>query len=462
MKKVLAIDMGATSIRGVISFLSDGKIHLKEVMRLSHNIIEDKERKRWQFDQLLHAVSETIVENSDVDCIAIDTWGVDFGALDKEGNLLNHPVSYRDPKHEELFTEYRDKVDYTKVYEMTGNQLLPINTLFQLLSLRKYEPHVYQKMDRILMMPNLFNYFLTSECGTEETMLSTTQLYQLKDKELADDVFDLFDLKKDIFPPITYAGQYVGSTKNSKIAELQAYDIPVISVAAHDTASAILVTGEKDDSLFLSCGTWSLFGSPTHSPILTKEAMENDISNELGYDSKNLFFTNLTGLYLIEKVKMELEEKNQCSYTYDQITQEVEKITLAERIDTQDAIFAREDTNVYKELVKRFGQKENEFIYFAIIYHSLADQYKKYAKKLEKILHKTFSTIHVIGGGAKSSYLCQLIADRTGKKVKAGPFEATVLGNVLIQLQYLKEINHLEEGLELVRHSFPYREYEPK
>ena len=257
MKKVLAFDMGATSIRGIVGYVEDGKLVTEEVMRMSHSIQEKNGRLYWDFEGILEKIISTIVENKDVSCIGIDTWGVDFGVIDKDGNLISTPFSYRDEKYAIGREEAKTKISELEIFKNTGNQIMTINTIFQLLTLKKLNPDIYEKADKMLMMPDLIFYMLTGKKIGEETIWSTTGLYDMGQRKVSDTVFEKLELKKSLVPEIVKATEVVGNTKDSGIEALRELSIDVIPVCTHDTASALLMTDSflDEDSMFLSCGT---------------------------------------------------------------------------------------------------------------------------------------------------------------------------------------------------------------
>ena len=458
MNKVLAFDMGATSIRGIVGYIADGKLITEEVMRMSHSIKNKDGRLYWDFDAILDKIVNTIIENKDVSCIGIDTWGVDFGMIDKDGELIDTPFSYRDEKYSIGREEAKSKISELEIFKNSGNQIMTINTVFQLLTLKKLNPDIYEKADKLLMMPDLIFYMLTGKKVGEETIWSTTGLYDMGKKKVSDTIFEKLELKKSLVPEIVKATEVVGNTKDSRIEVLKSLNIDVIPVCTHDTASALLMTDSflDEDSMFLSCGTWSLIGSAVDKCIITDEAYENNLTNELGFDSKPMFFKNITGLYLLEKYKSQLEKKLGRKISFDEISAYVNGLDKKlPTIDMDAEVFARESIDVKTE-IDRFIENnggnipEDDFDYFAVIYESMVNKYIEVKTDIEKILHKNFKRIHIIGGGAKSSVLTSMIANKMGVAVKAGPYESSALGNILLSLLHLKEVKDLKTGIELI------------
>lgn len=458
MNKVLAFDMGATSIRGIVGYIADGKLITEEVMRMSHSIKNKNGRLYWDFNAILDKIVNTIIENKDVSCIGIDTWGVDFGMIDKDGELIDTPFSYRDEKYSIGREEAKSKISELEIFKNSGNQIMTINTVFQLLTLKKLNPDIYEKADKLLMMPDLIFYMLTGKKVGEETIWSTTGLYDMGKKKVSDTIFEKLELKKSLVTEIVKATEVVGNTKDSRIEVLKSLNIDVIPVCTHDTASALLMTDSflDEDSMFLSCGTWSLIGSAVDKCIITDEAYENNLTNELGFDSKPMFFKNITGLYLLEKYKSQLEKKLGRKISFDEISAYVNGLDKnLPTIDMDAEVFARESIDVKTEIDKFIENNggnipEDEFDYFAVIYESMVNKYIEVKTDIEKILHKNFKRIHIIGGGAKSSVLTSMIANKMGVAVKAGPYESSALGNILLSLLHMKEVKDLKTGIELI------------
>ncbi|WP_300361683.1 FGGY family carbohydrate kinase [Fusobacterium sp.] len=453
MKYSLAFDLGATSVRGILGHIEDGILKTEEVLRFSHDRIKGDGRSRWDWEKIIGNIEETILKyGENIESIGIDTWGVDFGIIDKEGNLLENPVSYRDIYNGEGFKEAQKTMSLKDIFMETGNQIMSINTLFQLLYLKK-ENKNYNKISKLLMLPDLINYYLTGKTFTEMTIASTTQIFDLNKKEFNKNLLEKYKINEDIFPEVIEPGRVVGSTKNSKLESLRKFDIPVISTASHDTASAVLLTKAYTDrdTLFLSCGTWSLIGCLSDNPIISEEVYENSLTNETGYNLSNMFFKNITGLYILEKLKTQLEKKLGLEISFEEISDYVTKCEVTDIVDVDNEVFQQDEFDAITEIDNLIGRPlDNDFDYFKVIYESLVEKYLQTIEKVKLFVKKDFKRIHMIGGGAKSKLLCQLIADKTGLNIIAGPFEATAYGNLIIQKMNLGEIKNLEESFKII------------
>ena len=274
MKYSLAFDFGATSFRAILGKLENGRFVTEEVLRVEHERVEQDGRSRWQFDMMLQEISKTILKYKDeIASIGVDTWGVDCGLLGADGKLVEAPVSYRDPRHQEGFEQAQQQLSTEQIFMQTGNQIMSINTLFQLLTLQK--DGVLDKAQTVLMLPDLFNYMLTGKKHRELTIASTSQLIDLRTQQLSAGILAAYGLKPELFPAPIRPGECVGTTAGSLLPELAHTDIPVMAVPSHDTASAVLMTEAYSDkeTAFLSCGTWSLIGCLTPAPVISEQVL---------------------------------------------------------------------------------------------------------------------------------------------------------------------------------------------
>lgn len=468
--KVLAFDMGATSIRGVIGTLENETITLKEVMRFNHKILEKDGRKYWDWDNLIKQIEKTVLDNhKEIDSIAVDTWGVDYGIINEDGNLLESPTSYRDEGCMEGFESIKEKISLRELFFETGNQIMPINTLFQLESKRLTSPDLIKNADKLLMIPDLVNYFLTGRMYGEKTICSTSQMFDLEKGDWNYELVDKLGFEKKILAKIIDNKTVVGNLKNSKIKSLNKFDIDVISVASHDTASAVYVTESytDKDTLFLSSGTWSLMGACVDKVVINEDTYGYNLTNETGYNSKNMLFKNITGLYLIEKLIDSLEKKYGKRFTYEEINKIVEDTAIKKAyIDVEEEVFALESDDFINDLDEYLEKTNQSPIddkkdYFRIIYESLVRYYKTVLKQVEECSNRKFKRIHIIGGGSQSELLCQMIADELSLDVIAGPKEATALGNVMSQLEHHYGEEKSSYLRKIVEKSFKLKKYYP-
>lgn len=467
----LAFDFGATSIRAILGAVENGRFVTTEVMRMSHQRVTEDGRSRWEWDKIVNKVVETIKAHAhEISSIAVNTWGVDFGVVGEDGKLLVNPISYRDARHNEGFEYAQETLSQEQIFMATGNQIMSINSLFQLLVLKKDSAQgcpTYNKINKLLMLPDLLNYLLTGQQRAELTIASTSQLLDLRTKKFAEPILQAYGIKESIFAPIVYPTEVVGSIKDSLIPELRELnkDIKVIACASHDTASAVLLTEAYTDrdTAFLSCGTWSLIGGLTDEPVISKEAFARDLTNETGFAGSNMFFKNITGLYILEMLKNQLEAKRGAKIPFDEITAYVANCPVDQFVDVGAEVFAQNEFDVKEAINSLLGTKfENDFDYFKVIYLSLSKKYHATLQDIETILQKKFKKLHMIGGGTQSKFLCQLVSNVTGLEVIAGPMEATAYGNLLAQKIALKEFDSLEQGRKVILDSSEFKVYHPQ
>jgi len=464
MTNVLALDLGASSGRAIVGNLEDGRITLKEISRFENTPTYVDERLSWNTDELFNQIKLGITEATEkyaIESLGIDTWGVDFGLLDKYGNLIELPTHYRGVKAEDILKKISDFISLQDLYDSTGNQVMQINTLFQLLSLKQNRPELFINTRKVLLISDLFNYFLTGQMATERSIASTTQLTNPYSKEWSKQIIENFNLTEQLFPEIVDEGNILGPIKPT----LNLGNARVINVCQHDTASAVLSIPAEKPFLFISCGTWSLIGTELDHPILNKKAMEYNLTNESGYGKTTEFLKNCTGLWIIQELKRNYQADG-FDYSFEDITELVlDTDNGVCQIDTETEGF-RKPGDMRQRIVE-YAQETGQIVpqtvgeFFKCVYESLAMEYDATIKEIEDATGESYADIHIVGGGSKSKYFCQLVADTTGKNVLAGPAEATALGNVLIQLISLKKIKDVTEARRIVANSVKITKYQP-
>lgn len=470
MKKVLSFDFGASSGRAMIAEMKDSKIDMREIHRFSNDTVIMGGTMYWDVLRLLFEIKTGItkaVNDGGFDAISIDTWGVDFGLIDKRGKLLSNPVHYRDKRTEGVMEEVAKIISPDELYSRTGTQSMRINTIYQLMYLKLYEPETLANTEKLILMPDLFAYMLTGEIKAEASMVSTTNLYNPVAKDWDFELIEKLGLPKSIFPEVIKAGEINGYLSDDICEELGCNKVPVIAVNEHDTASAVVATpSTTDDFVYISCGTWSLFGIELPEPILTKEAAELNFTNEGGYKDTVRFLKNIMGLWLIQESRRQWRREGE-EVGFDTL----EKEALASEpfkcfIDVDNPAFETAG-NLPKRVVefcKRTGQyvPETRGEIMRCIYQSLAMKYKYTFNMLGKISEKEYKQINVLGGGIKDKLLCQMAADACNVEVLAGPSEATVMGNIAVSFAALGEIKDFAEIREVVSKSTELKHYEPK
>ncbi len=470
--KMLAIDLGASSGRGIVGSFDGKKLTLEENHRFPNEPVTVAGTFTWDTLRIFHEIKNSIrkcalSEDKDIRSIGIDTWGVDFGLIDKTGRLMANPVHYRDTRTEGII-EYADKfVPRSELYNVTGLQFQNFNTVYQILASMRDEPMYINNAQKLLFTPDLLNYFLTGEMRCEYTIASTGAILDAKKRDFAYDLLKKFGIPSGIFAPIVQPGNVVGSLLPQVLEEVGDINAQVVNVAAHDTASAVVaVPATNDDFIFLSSGTWSIMGSEIKEPIISDASFKYNFTNEGGVENTIRFEKNITGLWLKQESKRQWEREGK-NYTHDQLSDmALASKPLQSLIDPDDALFATPG-NLPKriaEYCKATGQHvpEDAGEIMRCIFDSLSLRYRYTVEKIDEMKgHKT-PFINVIGGGTKEALLCQFTADACGRPVYAGPVEATAIGNIMAQAIAAGELKNVAEAREVVRNSFEIEYYEPK
>lgn len=469
-KRVLAFDFGASSGRAIIGCFDGDKITLEDVHRFSNDPVSVGGTVYWDVLRLFYEIKQGIIKAKiagGFDSIGIDTWGVDFGLIDSEGKLMENPVHYRDARTVGLVDEAFKTMPKEKLYGITGIQFMELNTLFQLISLKKYRPWMLERADKMLFMPDLFGYMLTGKMCAEYSIASTSQLIDLDKRTWSKEILDAFGIKESVFAPLVQPGTVLGELSKEICEECGVDPVPVISVCGHDTQSAITsVPCEDGDFAFLSSGTWSLFGTELDKPIVNETSMNINITNEGGFDGSTGFLKNIIGLWLIQESRRQWKREGK-EYSYA----DLEKLALAAEpfkcfIDPDAPEFVPHGN--IPERVREFCRKTGQYVPETVgeimrcIYESLAMKYRLTFEKLRECTERDYPVIHVIGGGTKDGLLCQMTANSCDRTVKAGPIEATVMGNVAVQLMSDGSVKNIGQARKIVAESSELKTFEPK
>ena len=469
-KRILAFDFGASSGRAIIGAFNGQKIALQEVHRFSNDPVSVGDTVYWDVLRLFYEIKQGIskaVLAGGFDSIGIDTWGVDFGLIDAEGKLMENPIHYRDKRTVGMIEEACKTIPKNKLYSITGTQFMELNTLYQLLSLKKNRPWMLERADKMLFMPDLLAYMLTGNQCAEFSIASTSQLLDISSGTWSDELLEAFDIPKRLLPDIVESGTVLGMLSNDICEECGAKSVPVISVCGHDTQSAITaVPCESGDFAFLSSGTWSLFGTELDKPIVNQKSLDINVTNEGGYGKSVGFLKNIIGLWLIQESRRQWRREG-TEYSYA----DLEKAALAAEpfqcfIDPDAPEFVPHG-NIPRR-VREFCQKTGQYVPETVgevmrcIYESLAMKYKLTFSKLIECTGKNYPVIHVIGGGTKDTLLCQMTASSCNVPVAAGPVEATVMGNIAVQLLSDGSIGSISEARKIISDSSELKTYEPQ
>ncbi len=457
-KHLLSFDFGASSGRAVLGAYDGEKLTLQEIHRFSNDPVLLGGTWYWDVLRLLFEMKQALVKSKAygaLESIGIDTWGVDFGLLDENGRLLENPVHYRDARTAGMLEKAFQRLPADEFYSITGNQFMEINTAFQLLSLKEQRPELLERANRLLLMPDLFCYMLTGKLHTEYSIASTTQLLDAEKRTWSKRVLSALELPERLFTQIIPTGTKVGILRDEICTELGVAPARVIAVAGHDTQCAqAAVPTREPDFLFLSCGTWSLLGTELEKPLLSKAARHCNMTNEGGYGGRTSFLKNIIGLWLIQETRRRWQKEGDTLSFAEMERLAREAAPYRSFIDPDDAVFVPAG-DIPKRIAAYCAQTgqpvpETKGEILRCIYDSLSMKYRYAVAQIEKCTGKRYQTLHIVGGGVKDSLLCQLTADVCGKEVVAGPVEATVYGNLVLQLLALGKLKGLTEAREVI------------
>ncbi len=471
IKRVLAIDFGASSGRAILGSFDGEKITLEEVHRFTNDPVTVNGTVYWDVLRLFYEIKQGIIKANAAggfDSVGIDTWGVDFGLIDSEGKLMENPVHYRDLRTRGLVEDSFNLLPKEKFYNLTGIQFMELNTVFQLYSLKKYRPHMLERAESILFMPDLFAYMLTGEKATEYSIATTSQLVDINTHDWCDEVFDKLGIPKRLMGKISLPGTVIRKLSDEVKAECGLdEDKKVISVCGHDTQSAITaVPAEEKDFIFLSSGTWSLFGTELDTPIVNEKSLEMNITNEGGCEGKTGFLKNIIGLWLIQESRRHWGRHGE-NYSYadlEKLALEAEPFKCFIDPDAPEFTPMGDIPGRVREYCRRTNQYVPETVgeIMRCIYESLAMKYRQTFDKIKGCTGMDYPCIHVIGGGVKDGLLCRMTASSCGVPVKAGPIEATVLGNIAVQLLAQDCVKTVAEARKIIANSESLKIYDPE
>jgi rhamnulokinase len=470
---VLAFDLGASSGRALIGKIDveSKKLEYEEIHRFPNGPVRIGRHLYWDVPRLWVEVKEGIrlaykKYGDKLLSIGVDTWGVDFALLDRNGELVGLPYSYRDPRRKEAYEELLKVIPPERIFMRTGIQFTPINTLYQLYAMAKDRSPLLQAASTLLMMPDLFNYWLTGAKVCEYTEASTTQFLDPYTKKWAFDLLEEIGVPTHIFPEVIEPGTKLG-TISSEVAEEIGVSkaIEVIAPATHDTGSAVAASPIDEDSAYISCGTWSLVGVELDKPLINRKVMEYNFTNEGGAFNTIRFLKNIQGMWFIEQIRASLMKRGY-NYSYQELTEMAAKAPgFKSFIDPDDPRFLA-PLDMIDEIMRYLeetGQEKPDGIggLVRIVLESLAMKYRYVIEKAEELTGKRIKKINIVGGGSRNWLHNQLVADFNNRVVVAGPEEATSIGNMLIQLAGLGYIKSLKEVREYVKNSFQLKVFEP-
>ena len=469
-KYFFSVDLGATSGRTILGTLADGKIVLEEQTRFDNNIIQTGGHFYWDIYALYNEIIKGLKVGADkkieLTSIGIDTWGVDFVCIGKDGAILRNPLCYRDPHTEGMMEKYfEEKVKKEDVYNITGIQFMNFNSLFQLYAMRKANNSALENADKILFVPDALSWMLTGNMVCEYTIASTSQILDPRTKQLDESLLASVGLTRDNFGEMVNPGTVIGhlTEEIQKMTGLGA--VPVIAVAGHDTGSAVAAVPAKDKNFaYLSSGTWSLMGIETNDAIISKLSYDRNFTNEGGIDGTTRFLKNICGMWLYERCRKDWKDAPKEHSVLQ--SEAMKEEAFRSIINPDDAVFANPSSMV--EAIQSYCSKTNQPVpegYAQIchcIFDSLALRYRQVFGYLKEMADFPIEVLHIIGGGCKNEFLDQFTANSCGVTVLAGPQEGTALGNIMMQAKASGDVSDIWDMRKIIAASLELKKFEPQ
>ncbi len=459
----LAVDIGASSGRHMLGSMEDGRMKLEEVYRFPNGMDNVNGTLCWDVERLFTEIKNGLKKCRELGKIpsfmGIDTWAVDYVLLDKEDKILGDTVGYRDSRTNGMDEEVYETIPLSALYARTGIQKQIFNTIYQLMAVKKLHPEYLEQAESILMIPDYFNFLLTGVKKMEYTNATSTQLVDPRTNDWDYELIDMLGCNSKMFRPVSMPGTVAGNF-TKEIREEIGFDCTVVLPATHDTGSAVLAVPTNDDNaIYISSGTWSLMGIERKEADCSMASMRANFTNEGGYDHRFRFLKNIMGLWMIQSVKKEFEE----DLSFGEICERASKEKIASIVDCNDNCFFAPKSMI--RAVQDFCADTNQQVprtvgeISAVVYNSLAYCYGETVKEIEDITGNTYDTIYVVGGGANAGYLNELTAKHTGKKVSAGPTEATAIGNIAVQMLQDGVFADLTDVRNCIKKSFNIKYY---
>lgn len=473
MKKLnlLGFDFGASSGRAMLGVFDGGKIEIEEIHRFSNDPVMLCGRFVWDIPRLVYEMKQALLKLSrtgiHVDAIGIDTWGVDYGMLDKNGRLMGLPVHYRDDRTLGMREKVRELVPDEELFAHTGIAYNQFNTIYQLYAMKLEGDPVLDGAVDMLFMPDLLAYFLTGKKGTEYTMASTSQMLNPYTRDWDKPLLERLGIPTGFLGEVKLPGTVRGTLLPELARECGVEEIPVIAVGGHDTASAVAaVPAQEKDFAYISSGTWSLLGAEIEKPLCAESVRLANYTNEGGVDGSIRLLKNIMGLWIIQECKREWDRRSDAVDFAELVEMAMSAPAFKAIIDVDDPCFLApgDMPRRIQEYCEKTGQSvpKGRGEISRVIYESLALKYRWAVERLEEALDRPVKVLHIVGGGSKNALLNKFTAEAIKRPVVAGPGEGTVIGNLLMQAKALGAIADIPELRRIVEASFPTKTFAPE
>lgn len=468
-KNFFAVDLGATSGRTILGTITDGQMDFRELTRFPNRIIETNGHFYWDiyalYQEILGGLKVVADEKIKIESIGIDTWGVDFVCIGKDGELLRQPYCYRDPHTDGAQKEFFKRIPRNRVYELTGIQFMNFNTLFQLDTIRRNNSSILPITDKILFIPDALSYMLTGEMVTEYTIASTSQMINPRTERFEQELLDELKLNESKFGRFVYPGERVGTLREEVQKQTGLGAVPVIAVAGHDTASAVAaVPADGKNFAYLSSGTWSLMGIEIDKPLTGEESFKLNFTNEGGVEGTIRFLKNICGMWLLERCRKEWQAG--ADYSYAELIDAALAAPAFNSLINPDApCFANPVSMI--EAIRNYCKQTNQAVprthgeITRCIFESLALRYRQVLESLRSLATFPIEKLHVIGGGSKNNLLNTFTANAIGIPVVAGPSEATAIGNIMLQAKAVGMVSSIGEMRKMISNSVSVSTFQP-
>ena len=463
-----AVDLGATSGRTILGTLSESGLDQRELTRFPNHIIETNGHFYWDiyalYNEIIGGLKVVAREGIEIASVGIDTWGVDFAFIGKDGGLLRNPYCYRDPHTVGMMEEYFKKIPKERVYDLTGIQFMNFNSLFQLYTLHRIGDSALEAADKILFVPDALSYMLTGEKVTEYTIASTSQILNPRTKQMEQELLDVCDVRAEQFGRFVFPGEQIGVLNEEVQRQTGLGAIPVIAVAGHDTASAVAAVPAMNERFaYLSSGTWSLMGIEVKDAIINAESFEKNFTNEGGVEGTTRFLKNICGMWLLERCRKEWTE----DYSYNALIEAALAAPAFRSIINPDAPCFANPTYM-TEAIKQYCRETSQPVpntygeFTRCIFDSLALRYRQIFGYLQQMSPFPIEALHVIGGGSRNNLLNQFTCNAVGVPVVAGPSECTAIGNIMLQAKAAGIVSDIAAMRHLIAASIETTTFTPE